>query len=187
MAKAELSKQKSLNEKLETDLLALDNRSANLPSMSGPSGAEDALAGLGLDLGLENTKNKKGESSGSTARSTPIPFTSSADTSILPIVTSQRDRFRARNAKLEEVAALSFSLIHVFTGHATCRNFDVSSILFQNYVPGSSRCSRITSSCTKRCGICRVIVRRRLCRSWILCLGRPGRGQGSGRWFRKRR
>lgn len=39
----------------------------------------------------------------SPARSTPIPFTSSADTSILPIVTSQRDRFRQRNAELEEV------------------------------------------------------------------------------------
>ena len=36
-------------------------------------------------------------------RSSPIPFTPSADTSILPIVTSQRDRFRQRNAELEEV------------------------------------------------------------------------------------
>lgn len=104
-ARAELSRQKSLNEKLETDLLALDNRSANLPSASGTN-VDDALAGLGLDLGLEN--NKKAESSGSAARSTPIPFTSSADTSILPIVTSQRDRFRARNAELEEVRVSSF-------------------------------------------------------------------------------
>lgn len=40
----------------------------------------------------------------SSARSTPIPFTPSADTSILPIVTSQRDRFRQRNAELEEVS-----------------------------------------------------------------------------------
>lgn len=106
--RAELSKQKALNEKLETDLLALDNRSVNAPSTSGTTAVEDALAGLGLDLGLENTKNQKGESSGSTTRSTPIPFTSSADTSILPIVTSQRDRFRARNAELEEVRVLSF-------------------------------------------------------------------------------
>ena len=104
-ARAELSRQKSLNEKLETDLLALDNRSANLPSASGTN-VDDALAGLGLDLGLEN--NKKGESSGNATRSTPIPFTSSADTSILPIVTSQRDRFRARNAELEEVRVSSF-------------------------------------------------------------------------------
>jgi homeobox protein cut-like len=42
----------------------------------------------------------------SSTRSTPIPFTSSADTSILPIVTSQRDRFRQRNAELEEVSSV---------------------------------------------------------------------------------
>jgi homeobox protein cut-like len=81
--------------------------------MGGTTAVEDALAGLGLDLGLDNTKNQKGESSGSAMRSTPIPFTSSADTSILPIVTSQRDRFRARNAELEEVRVSSFSLILV--------------------------------------------------------------------------
>jgi homeobox protein cut-like len=38
----------------------------------------------------------------SPARMSPIPFTSAAETSILPIVTSQRDRFRARNAELED-------------------------------------------------------------------------------------
>ncbi|KAG8213607.1 CASP C terminal-domain-containing protein [Butyriboletus roseoflavus] len=110
-ARGELSKQKSLNEKLETDLLALDNRSAQPPSTSRTMGVDDALAGLGLELGLETAKNKKGESSGSTARSTPIPFTSSADTSILPIVTSQRDRFRARNAELEEELRRQFHAI----------------------------------------------------------------------------
>lgn len=37
-------------------------------------------------------------------RASPAPHAApSADTSILPIVTSQRDRFRARNAELEEV------------------------------------------------------------------------------------
>lgn len=45
------------------------------------------------------------------ARSTPIPFTSSADTSILPIVTSQRDRFRTRNAELEEELRRQFQII----------------------------------------------------------------------------
>ncbi len=44
----------------------------------------------------------------SSTRTTPIPFTSSADTSILPIVTSQRDRFRQRNAELEEVSMCMF-------------------------------------------------------------------------------
>ncbi|KAN0090797.1 CASP C terminal domain containing protein [Tylopilus felleus] len=107
-ARAELSKQKSLNEKLETDLLALDNRAANPPSMSGAS-VNDALAGLGLDRAPE--KDQNGEPSSSTTRSTPIPFTSSADTSILPIVTSQRDRFRARNAELEEELRRQFHTI----------------------------------------------------------------------------
>ncbi|KAG9316284.1 CASP C terminal-domain-containing protein [Chiua virens] len=110
-ARAELSKQKSLNEKLETDLLALDNRSTKGPGTNNTAGADDALAGLGLELSLDNAKNKNGESSGSTTRSTPIPFTSSADTSILPIVTSQRDRFRARNAELEEELRRQFHTI----------------------------------------------------------------------------
>ncbi|KAF9230537.1 CASP C terminal-domain-containing protein [Melanogaster broomeanus] len=111
MTRAELSKQSSLNEKLETDLLALDNRPAHPPrgSANGTVDSDDPLSGLGLDLGLENIKSKQGETSGSTTRSTPIPFTSSADTSILPIVTSQRDRFRARNAELEE-ASHAFAL-----------------------------------------------------------------------------
>ncbi|KAF9231653.1 CASP C terminal-domain-containing protein [Melanogaster broomeanus] len=113
--RAELSKQSSLNEKLETDLLALDNRPPH-PARGGGDGtvdSDDPLSGLGLDLGLENIKSKQGETSGSTTRSTPIPFTSSADTSILPIVTSQRDRFRARNAELEEAS-------HAF-GFPPCR------------------------------------------------------------------
>lgn len=36
----------------------------------------------------------------------PAPFAANGDTSILPIVTSQRDRFRQRNAELEEVCFL---------------------------------------------------------------------------------
>lgn len=60
----------------------------------------DLLAGL--DIGSSSKKDS--------ARATPIPFTSSADTSILPIVTSQRDRFRQRNAELEEVRISSPSL-----------------------------------------------------------------------------
>ena len=108
-ARTELSKQKSLNEKLETDLLALDNRSTKPSATNDKAGVDDALAGLGLDLGLDNATHKRGGSASSTTRSTPIPFTPSADTSILPIVTSQRDRFRARNAELEEVRVFFLS------------------------------------------------------------------------------
>lgn len=94
----ELAKQQALCEKLETDLLALNtNNGGGLRGENGENG-ESGISGLGLEFGLRT----KDAADPSTTRSTPIPFTSSADTSILPIVTSQRDRFRQRNAELEE-------------------------------------------------------------------------------------
>ena len=106
----ELSKQKELNERLETDLLALDKRS--VPSHSVGGNFDDPLVGLDLDIGMDKEKDSGKKSESSTAQSTPIPFTSVADTSILPIVTSQRDRFRQRNAELEEVCS-SLLAIHL--------------------------------------------------------------------------
>ncbi|KAI0048257.1 hypothetical protein FA95DRAFT_1588758 [Auriscalpium vulgare] len=101
---AELEKQRELNERLENDLLQLDRRAHNgdangsgeTDGASEHGSEKDVLAGL--DLG----KKTKGSANGTPVRNTPIPFQSSADTSILPIVTSQRDRFRQRNAELEE-------------------------------------------------------------------------------------
>ncbi|KAI0949581.1 hypothetical protein AcW1_009144 [Taiwanofungus camphoratus] len=106
---SELEKQRTLNEKLETDLLQMDQRKLNgelngvadYESSRADSPQLDALAGL--DLG-----KKPNDTS---ARNAPIPFTSSADTSILPIVTSQRDRFRQRNAELEEELRKQFNII----------------------------------------------------------------------------
>ncbi|KAM5530766.1 hypothetical protein V8D89_015573 [Ganoderma adspersum] len=101
---SELDKQRALNEKLETDLLQMDQRKGDTGATSPANGTStpvDVLAGL--DLG-----KKPGESP---ARNTPIPFASSADTSILPIVTSQRDRFRQRNAELEEELRRQFNII----------------------------------------------------------------------------
>ncbi|KAG1729204.1 CASP C terminal-domain-containing protein [Suillus paluster] len=95
---AELAKQQALCEKLETDLLALNTNSGSGPREESGENVESGIAGLGLELGLRS----KDTAGPSTTRSTPIPFTPSADTSILPIVTSQRDRFRQRNAELEE-------------------------------------------------------------------------------------
>ncbi|KAF7979865.1 hypothetical protein HWV62_40631 [Athelia sp. TMB] len=100
----ELDKQKVLNEKLENDLLEMNNHKpngVNAEAVSRSDSTSDMLAGL--ELGKKSTD--------SLARSTPIPFTSSADTSILPIVTSQRDRFRARNAELEEELRRQFQII----------------------------------------------------------------------------
>ncbi|KAH7888488.1 CASP C terminal-domain-containing protein [Phlebopus sp. FC_14] len=106
--RAELSKQQALNEKLETDLLAVHNRPPS--SSNGVADPGDVLAALRLDLGAES--GKAAESSKiATTRGTPIPFTSSADTSILPIVTSQRDRFRQRNAELEDELRRQFHTI----------------------------------------------------------------------------
>ncbi|KAL1743372.1 CASP C terminal-domain-containing protein [Schizophyllum fasciatum] len=98
----ELEKQRALNEKLEDDLLALNQPTGERSGRDTPAEGVDALAGL--DIG--------GKAADSPARNTPIPFSqSSADTSILPIVTSQRDRFRQRNAELEEELRRQFQII----------------------------------------------------------------------------
>uniref|UniRef100_D8Q8Q9 Protein CASP n=2 Tax=Schizophyllum commune (strain H4-8 / FGSC 9210) TaxID=578458 RepID=D8Q8Q9_SCHCM len=100
----ELEKQRALNEKLEDDLLALNQGGGERSGRDTPAEGADALAGL--DIG------GKKAAADSPARGTPIPFAqSSADTSILPIVTSQRDRFRQRNAELEEELRRQFQII----------------------------------------------------------------------------
>ncbi|KAI0318257.1 CASP C terminal-domain-containing protein, partial [Amylostereum chailletii] len=105
---SELEKQRALNERLEDDLLQLDQRQPNGKGKGKADGSEDsgddALAGLNLG-------GKPKGTNASPARASPIPFTSSADTSILPIVTSQRDRFRQRNAELEEELRRQFQII----------------------------------------------------------------------------
>ncbi|PVG01219.1 hypothetical protein CPB86DRAFT_773346 [Serendipita vermifera] len=102
---AELEKQKILTDRLENDLMHVDrhmgqaNGERPLPADTPPAAA-DGLSGLNLG----NSKEKP-------VRYTPIPFSSAADTSILPIVTSQRDRFRQRNAELEEELRKQFETI----------------------------------------------------------------------------
>ncbi|KAJ7446265.1 CASP C terminal-domain-containing protein [Mycena galericulata] len=96
----ELEKQKILNEKLENDLLSMNSHKSNGDLPTSDNVSTDVLAGL--DLGRKTDQP---------VRSTPIPFASSADTTILPIVTSQRDRFRQRNAELEEELRKQFQII----------------------------------------------------------------------------
>ncbi|KAH9935535.1 CASP C terminal-domain-containing protein [Fomitopsis serialis] len=103
VTESELEKQRMLSEKLENDLLQMEQRKQNGDSGLSDSpriGSMDGLAGIEL-----------GKKTDSPARNTPIPFASSADTSILPIVTSQRDRFRQRNAELEEELRKQFNII----------------------------------------------------------------------------
>ncbi|KAK9899091.1 hypothetical protein P389DRAFT_43741 [Cystobasidium minutum MCA 4210] len=104
---AKYEDQKSLNEKLENDLMRINGSTPAQPAggsstgtgtpkggpsaagLLAPTDASDPLAAL-------NIGRKSMDSS-------PAPQTnSSAETSILPIITSQRDRFRQRNAELEE-------------------------------------------------------------------------------------
>ncbi|KAF8608787.1 hypothetical protein BDV93DRAFT_518842 [Ceratobasidium sp. AG-I] len=94
----ELDKQTALNEKLENDLLHINERPSYgaLEKTDALAVGQDGLAGLNL-----------GQKSMDVERSaTPQP-----DNSILPIVTSQRDRFRQRNAELEEELRKQFESI----------------------------------------------------------------------------
>ncbi|KZO93071.1 hypothetical protein CALVIDRAFT_519337 [Calocera viscosa TUFC12733] len=101
----QLTKQSSLNDKLENDLLQLNTATPDTRrSMTGtpvPNGApQEGLAGLSLGV-------KPPHADGATTPS----YTAPADTSILPIVTSQRDRFRTRNAELEEELRKQFDVV----------------------------------------------------------------------------
>nr|XP_019003298.1 homeobox protein cut-like protein [Kwoniella mangroviensis CBS 8507]OCF66759.1 homeobox protein cut-like protein [Kwoniella mangroviensis CBS 8507] len=88
----DLNKQLSLVEKLENDLMNINNKDDN----------EKEGKGLqGLDIG--------GSKVVSDGRASPA--TQAQDNSILPIVTSQRDRFRQRNAELEEELRKQFEII----------------------------------------------------------------------------
>ena len=80
---SDLARQKGLNEKLENDLFVV-NKPEDKP--------RDGSGLAGLDIG-----NK------SDGRASPGPAVN-GESSILPIVTSQRDRFRQRNGELEEVS-----------------------------------------------------------------------------------
>ena len=93
---ARLAEQKALIERLENDLLRLNgptSSSAEVAVSHSSNGVtvarQDPLSNLNL--------GKKEQIVA------PPGLTSTAETSILPIITSQRDRFRQRNSELEEV------------------------------------------------------------------------------------
>ncbi|GAA5910670.1 hypothetical protein JCM5296_001687 [Sporobolomyces johnsonii] len=88
--------QRALNDRLENDLLRINESRNGVSPVA--AGREDPLAGL--QLGKKESTVP-----------TPAPFQSSAETSILPIITSQRDRFRQRNAELEEELRRQFNTI----------------------------------------------------------------------------
>ncbi|WWD19588.1 hypothetical protein CI109_104049 [Kwoniella shandongensis] len=91
---ADVVRQRGLVEKLENDLMVLNKDGER----SGTATPAQGLAGLDIGGKVEG-------------RSSPATFSSNQDTSILPIVTSQRDRFRQRNAELEEELRKQFETI----------------------------------------------------------------------------
>lgn len=103
--------QRTLNDRLENDLLRI-NQSTDSGRASGnvtPSG--EPLAGMNFGRRVRNRLRLSvliGMQDSGLA--TTLPFANSAETSILPIITSQRDRFRQRNAELEEVRSPFLSL-----------------------------------------------------------------------------
>lgn len=117
----EVKRLKSLNERLEDDLVNMkpgEGKSKKTSSMS----AEEALAEMdriGGEASSSSSLSKQRE-----VKNDPIPFETkptpaassstnagSSDSSILPIITGQRDRFRARNAELEEELRRQFETI----------------------------------------------------------------------------
>lgn len=106
--------QRALNDRLENDLLRINgNKSASgsaTPKRNYDAGLSvpgddpnDPLASLGLNRKSMDGPSRPDSSSAPSHPAQPHASTSSsAETSILPIITSQRDRFRQRNSELEE-------------------------------------------------------------------------------------
>lgn len=140
-ATGEVSRLKSLNERLEDDLINLKpsqdaGREEKGKAMSaeealaemdkigqeaGGAGREEALSGTQVGstspnqttIPFDSAKASGGVSKAGTANGSSL---SSSSSSILPIITSQRDRFRARNAELEEELRKQFETITELRG-----------------------------------------------------------------------
>ncbi|SGY13423.1 BQ5605_C010g05858 [Microbotryum silenes-dioicae] len=103
--------QRSLNDRLENDLLRINQGSQSASAAA--AAREDPLASLNVG---KKDLNGVGGSGSNAPGGTSGGFTSSADISILPIITSQRDRFRQRNAELEEELRRQFETISELRG-----------------------------------------------------------------------
>lgn len=133
-AKRQVSQLKKLNARLEDDLVNVKPGQEDRKTANAGMSAEEALAEIdkiGREAGGKDSKDEgtlsekdealKGSAAASTlaAKSAPVaagsgtstPSGGQASSSILPIITSQRDRFRARNAELEEELRKQFATI----------------------------------------------------------------------------
>ncbi|PWN25486.1 hypothetical protein BDZ90DRAFT_228251 [Jaminaea rosea] len=132
----EVKRLTALNERLEADLMAVggasESKSAAAPQKPAGSktqSAEEMLEEMGRiekgELDFKAGKAAQPQANGSTAAttsasssaparnvvSTSTPASSSSSESVLPIIVSQRDRFRARNAELEEELRKQFDVV----------------------------------------------------------------------------
>ncbi|KAH9455349.1 hypothetical protein Pst134EA_022819 [Puccinia striiformis f. sp. tritici] len=115
--KSELEKLKSLNESLENDLSRIQ---ASSTQTSQPTNTTEAHVSSQDELNRGSQQEKEKGTQRGIGRSLPSsiqqqdPSTThrmTSDTSILPIITSQRDRFRQRNSELEEELRKQFETI----------------------------------------------------------------------------
>ncbi|BGP56100.1 hypothetical protein JCM8202v2_003711 [Rhodotorula sphaerocarpa] len=96
-----LQEQTALSDRLENDLLRInESRQGGQSQAPSTQNREDPLANLQLGKKVQDAPPVQ-----------PHAFQSSAETSILPIITSQRDRFRQRNSELEEELRRQFNTI----------------------------------------------------------------------------
>ncbi|BGP17055.1 hypothetical protein JCM10213_000307 [Rhodosporidiobolus nylandii] len=115
---ARFEEQRALNDRLENDLLRInESKSSDVVRAVTPGGTsrEDPLANLGVgkkQLGQAEGAVSPGAEGGVQGRVQP----NAAETSILPIITSQRDRFRQRNGELEEELRRQFNTISELRG-----------------------------------------------------------------------
>ena len=109
----ELDRVRELNERLEADLSRVNGAG------DAPAPGEKGLAGLDIgrsvcSLLAPDTASYADSQDGNTplvADSNGTMPAPQSDTSILPIVTSQRDRFRQRNAELEDELRKQFEIV----------------------------------------------------------------------------
>ncbi len=115
---AELAQSKTLNQRLEADLVSVGRESRSGAKSTAAMSAEDALRQIeSLEAEVSQTHTTKPRASTSahavpaSAEAATTTTSSGGDSSILTIITSQRDRFRSRNAELEEELRSQFDTI----------------------------------------------------------------------------
>lgn len=124
-----LQEQTALSDRLENDLLRInESRQGGQSQAPLTQNREDPLANLQLgkkarlfrDQSVHGVLTLRCIQVQDAPPVQPHAFQSSAETSILPIITSQRDRFRQRNSELEEVRWVLMQSASLLLTYAAC-------------------------------------------------------------------